>query len=98
DVQGHPDAHCPTSYAPCPGMRSAGAQMRETTVEVRLQSRPSAHESPVSSSIWRIWSSSRSFLWRIDAALLTFSAFAEWRRLPSAVRPSLSAVFRLTSL
>jgi hypothetical protein len=32
--------------------------MRETTAEVRLQSRLSARESPVSSSIWRIWSSS----------------------------------------
>jgi hypothetical protein len=52
-------------------MKSAGAQMRETTAEVRLQSRPSARESPVH----HLFGGSRSFIWRIEAALLTFPAF-----------------------
>jgi hypothetical protein len=46
DVQGHPDAHCPTSGATCLGMRSAAGQIRQTTTaEVRLESRPTARES-----------------------------------------------------
>src|ERR1700730_14241204 len=95
DVPGNPVADRPAAGTARTSMRSAGAQMRETTAEVRLQSRPSARESPVSSSIWMIWSSSRSFIWRIEDALLTFLAFVEWRRLPTAARPSSSGVFRL---
>jgi hypothetical protein len=46
DAHGHPDAHCPTSGTACPGMRSAGGQLRQTmTAEVRLASRPTARES-----------------------------------------------------
>jgi hypothetical protein len=41
---GYPDAHCPTSDAACTGMRSAAGQMRQTTAEVRLESRPTARE------------------------------------------------------
>jgi hypothetical protein len=43
DVPGNPVADRPASGAACPGMRSAGGQMRQTTTsEVRLESRPKA--------------------------------------------------------
>jgi PEP-CTERM motif len=54
--EAHTDAHCPTSGTACPGMRSAGGQLRQTTTaEVRLESPPTAREPGKlsSSSVWR---------------------------------------------